>query len=222
MKNIFKVLFLIITVILIFSCVQPMNEKSKSSGSKKDNDSESFNTNDLLTLEGIKQAAENDDYYYSMTAEESDRSISVENPEIGDVNSNGRINICDALMTARYALGYKVYNFNEYTADTDMDGFIDLNDAVSIVKYCAGIYEKLPMNIIKNGYFNNNADNWFNYATSPADASLEIDNNQAVISIKNQGVNLWDIGFGQNGINIESGYTYKLSFKAKSVAVTPK
>jgi hypothetical protein len=57
----------------------------------------------------------------------------------GDVNSNGTIDIVDALLIAQYYVGLNPSNFNINAADTDCDGDVDIVDALLIAQYYVGL-----------------------------------------------------------------------------------
>ena len=57
----------------------------------------------------------------------------------GDVNGDGQINIVDALLTARYAVGLPVSNFNTDAADVNCDGDINIVDALFIARKAVGL-----------------------------------------------------------------------------------
>jgi hypothetical protein len=57
----------------------------------------------------------------------------------GDVNSDGTINIVDALMIAQYYVGLNPSNFNTAAADTTCDGNIDIVDALCVAQYYVGL-----------------------------------------------------------------------------------
>jgi lysophospholipase L1-like esterase len=58
---------------------------------------------------------------------------------VGDVNSDGAIDIVDALLTAQYYVGLDPQNFNAANADTNCDGSIDIVDALLIAQYYVGL-----------------------------------------------------------------------------------
>ena len=57
----------------------------------------------------------------------------------GDVNTDGRIDIVDALMVAQYYVGLNVSGFNPAVADADCNGNIDIIDALIIAQYYVGL-----------------------------------------------------------------------------------
>jgi len=59
----------------------------------------------------------------------------------GDVNTDGNINIVDALLVAQYYVGLEVQNFNPDAADTSCDGNINIVDALLIAQYYVGLIE---------------------------------------------------------------------------------
>jgi hypothetical protein len=56
----------------------------------------------------------------------------------GDVNSNGDIDILDALIIAQYYVGLPVA-IDETKADTNCDGSINIIDALLIAQYYVGL-----------------------------------------------------------------------------------
>ena len=59
--------------------------------------------------------------------------VTIKEPELGDSNANGVVNIADAVNTANYAIGNEVEHFNESAADVNRDGIISLADASATV-----------------------------------------------------------------------------------------
>ncbi|MBN1700156.1 MAG: dockerin type I repeat-containing protein, partial [Spirochaetales bacterium] len=58
---------------------------------------------------------------------------------IGDVNSNGSIDIVDALLVAQYYVGLDPANFNASNADANCNGNVDIVDALLIARYYVGL-----------------------------------------------------------------------------------
>jgi hypothetical protein len=58
---------------------------------------------------------------------------------IGDVDSNGTVNIIDAMLVAQYVAGLSPANFNLQAADYNPDGVININDALRIARHAAGL-----------------------------------------------------------------------------------
>jgi beta-glucosidase len=61
----------------------------------------------------------------------------------GDVNSNGSIDIVDALLTAQYYVGLNPAGFNTAVADVNCSGTIDIVDALRIAQYYVGLIASL-------------------------------------------------------------------------------
>ena len=57
----------------------------------------------------------------------------------GDVNGDGDLNIIDALLVARNAVGLSVGNFNADAADVNCDGNADIIDALLIARKAVGL-----------------------------------------------------------------------------------
>lgn len=60
-----------------------------------------------------------------------------------DVNSDGEIDIIDALLVVQYYVGLNPAGFNPLVADVDCDGDIDIVDALLIAQYYVGIISSL-------------------------------------------------------------------------------
>jgi hypothetical protein len=58
---------------------------------------------------------------------------------MGDVDSNGTVNIVDALRIAQYYIGMPVGNFNTAVADVNCDSKIDIVDALLVARFYIGI-----------------------------------------------------------------------------------
>jgi lysophospholipase L1-like esterase len=63
---------------------------------------------------------------------------------LGDVNSNGTVDIVDALVIAQYYVGLNPSNFNAANADVNCSGAIDIVDALLIAQYYVGLISQLP------------------------------------------------------------------------------
>ena len=57
---------------------------------------------------------------------------------LGDVDNNGMISIVDALLIAKYYVGYSLKNFNFSLADTNGDNSVDVSDALLVALYTVG------------------------------------------------------------------------------------
>ena len=62
----------------------------------------------------------------------------------GDVNSNGEIDIIDALLVAKYFVGVDLKPFDRSAADVSGDGVINIIDALQIAQYYVEIITILP------------------------------------------------------------------------------
>ncbi len=63
---------------------------------------------------------------------------------LGDVNSDGNVNLYDASLVAQYAIALPVANFNADVADVSGDGNVNLYDASLIAQYAVGLITKFP------------------------------------------------------------------------------
>lgn len=62
----------------------------------------------------------------------------------GDVDTNGSVNIVDALLTAQYYVGLELRNFDSVAADTDCNGNVNIVDALRIAQYYVGLLPAMP------------------------------------------------------------------------------
>ncbi|MBN2535444.1 MAG: cellulase family glycosylhydrolase [Spirochaetales bacterium] len=58
---------------------------------------------------------------------------------LGDVDSNGMVDIVDALLVAQYYVGLNPVSFNPEAADVNCDSMIDIVDALLIAQYYVGL-----------------------------------------------------------------------------------
>ncbi len=63
---------------------------------------------------------------------------------IGDVNSNGSIDIVDALLVAQYYVGLNPSGFSAQYADVNSSGSIDIVDALLVAQYYVGLITEFP------------------------------------------------------------------------------
>jgi hypothetical protein len=63
---------------------------------------------------------------------------------LGDVNSNGTIDIVDALLIAQYYVGLNPPGFNASAADVNCSGSIDIVDALLVAQLYVGLISELP------------------------------------------------------------------------------
>jgi endo-1,4-beta-xylanase len=66
-------------------------------------------------------------------------TVIITDVSLGDTNSDGTIDIIDALLTAQYYVQLEPDNFNPGAADTNCDGEIDIIDALLIAQYYVGL-----------------------------------------------------------------------------------
>ena len=80
-------------------------------------------------------------------------TITIEDYVLGDVNSNGGVDIGDAVTIVNYLVGKNTSSFVEKAADTNKNGQTDIGDAVTIVNYLVGKTPIMLRNakIIENG-----------------------------------------------------------------------
>lgn len=71
-------------------------------------------------------------------------------------------------------------------------------------------------NLLINSDFSSGNEGWENAVTSPGAADVSFENGRAVYRISNVGTEDWNVQLKQNGIVLEQGAHYKVTFKAKS------
>lgn len=71
-------------------------------------------------------------------------------------------------------------------------------------------------NLLVNSDFSSGNEGWENAVTSPGAADVSFENGRAVYKISNVGTEDWNVQLKQNGIVLEQGEHYKVTFKAKS------
>ena len=78
--------------------------------------------------------------------------------------------------------------------------------------------EEAGKNLLKNGDFSNEKDNWNIYIKAPEDATTNIADNAIVYHISNAGTEDWNVQLKQSGLTLEEGCKYRVTFKATSTA----
>ena len=71
-------------------------------------------------------------------------------------------------------------------------------------------------NLLVNSDFSSGNEGWENAVTSSGAADVSFENGRAVYKISNVGTEDWNVQLKQNGIVLEQGAHYKVTFKAKS------
>ncbi|WP_374055673.1 carbohydrate binding domain-containing protein [Rossellomorea sp. FM04394] len=71
-------------------------------------------------------------------------------------------------------------------------------------------------NAIQNGSFDTDLESWGNYVHFDASAGISSEDGQAKISIGNEGNETWSVQLFQEGLKLEPGVEYTLSFDASS------
>ena len=71
-------------------------------------------------------------------------------------------------------------------------------------------------NLLVNSDFSSGNKGWENAVTFPGAADVSFENGRAVYKISNVGTEDWNVQLKQNGIVLEQGAHYKVTFKAKS------
>lgn len=76
--------------------------------------------------------------------------------------------------------------------------------------------EEAGKNLLKNGDFSNETDNW--NINVPEDATTNIADHAIVYHISNAGTEEWHVQLKQSGLTLEKGCKYRVTFKATSTA----
>src|SRR5699024_6791951 len=71
-------------------------------------------------------------------------------------------------------------------------------------------------NLLANSDFASGIEGWENAVTAPGAAEVSFENGRAVYNITDVGNEDWNVQLKQNGIVLEHGAHYKVSFKVKS------
>jgi len=71
-------------------------------------------------------------------------TVSAQNLLLGDSDSNGIVNIVDALMIAQYTVGQTMNNINLQAADTNVDNVVNIVDALIVAQFCVGLITEMP------------------------------------------------------------------------------
>ncbi|MBN2739182.1 MAG: CotH kinase family protein [Spirochaetales bacterium] len=80
---------------------------------------------------------------YTMTPT-PDNTPTPTSTNLGDVNTDGAINIVDALLIAQFYVNMVPSNFNRTNADVNSDGNINIVDALLIAQYYVNIIDSFP------------------------------------------------------------------------------
>ena len=121
--------------------------------SSKSNAAFSGNSGDVLELtlnlagslsEGsydvaIRNIVITDDYAHTYQSEDVSTLLTISNVLLGDVNSDGYVDLSDAIMVTYYSLHVVPASFNAAAADMNGDGEIDLSDAIVIIYKSLGV-----------------------------------------------------------------------------------
>jgi len=137
-KKIYFAVMSILLLLMFAACSMPV-------GGEKVNPLEEYKY-DLTTLEGFQRLIEDPEYLTELVEETQISEAAVDNPQLGDVNADGAVDIVDALLVAQYYVGLQV-DVNIDVADVNLDGAIDILDALLIAQYYVGIIDTLPINI---------------------------------------------------------------------------
>lgn len=94
-------------------------------------------------------------------------------------------------------------------------------DNIKLEKIAAPAAPTIPskpigVNLLNNSDFANGVDGWENAITAPGAATATFTDNKATYSISNVGTADWNVQLKQNGITLEKGHKYKVTFKANS------
>lgn len=91
-------------------------------------------------------------------------------------------------------------------------------DNINLEKIDAPDIDEQPVgeNLLVNSDFASGSEGWENAVTAPGAAEVSFKNGRAVYNITDVGTEDWNVQLKQNGIVLEQGAHYKVTFKAKS------
>ncbi len=72
-------------------------------------------------------------------------------------------------------------------------------------------------NVLENGDFTDGLNHWFWWQDAGGFADIYENNNEAVAEVFAGGGESWSVGLAQNGITLENGKRYKVSFRARTM-----
>jgi hypothetical protein len=92
-----------------------------------------------------------------------------------------------------------------------------------VVQPVNNYYPGTSTNLVQNGDFSNGATGWslYNNAAAGASSTFSVVSGEAYIDIINGSTVTYYIQFKQNGLNVENGKSYTVSFDARSVSARP-
>ncbi|WP_246055333.1 carbohydrate binding domain-containing protein [Pseudalkalibacillus caeni] len=106
--------------------------------------------------------------------------------------------------------GQVVFNMGEATGDLYLDN-------VSMIKTTSmPDYGNIDLAPLKNGDFSNDLSSWTNYVHFDASAQFGTEEEEAKISIANEGNEPWSVILEQGDLKLAEGAVYELSFEARS------
>ncbi|MFW5656224.1 MAG: cellulase family glycosylhydrolase [Bacteroidota bacterium] len=74
----------------------------------------------------------------------------------------------------------------------------------------------LPGNLITNPHFLDSTNHWYLYQSPDAEADFSVENNKAKVAIQDGTANAQDVALVNNGLRLEYGKSYKVSFLASA------
>lgn len=93
-----------------------------------------------ISLTENKLSIRNTENIVSKVLRNSTSTLTINNVITGDVNSDGEVDLSDAIMVTYYSLKVVLPSFNESAADMNDDGEIDLSDAITIIYMSLGVH----------------------------------------------------------------------------------
>ncbi len=115
---------------------------------------------------------------------------------------------------------WAAYEF-DFTVPTTLDAAFNIDLGGETGEYyfddfTLNTQQLAELNLLNNPDFIENDEGWGLVTLSGAEAAGSVEEGEYIIRIMNSGANPWDIYFGQNGLVIESGFEYRVSFDAYS------
>ncbi len=98
----------------------------------------------------------------------------------------------------------------------DGDGDVFMDDVVMLKTSNIPDYGNIDLYPLKNGDFAAGLDSWTNYIHYDAAAGISVENNEAKVTIGNEGNETWSVLLEQPNLSLAKGVVYELSFAARS------
>lgn len=171
-------------------------------------------TDKYLVQKGIQLIKDNEYVLSFKGRADKDREI-----KIALLNEDGNISY---ITPQEMDLNKKSNQFEmkfKHTGETDSNSqliFYLGGDSADVYLDDIVLKTEVDMNPLQNGDFSSGLSNWSNYVHFDATASVESENEQAKISIVNEGNETWSVLLEQANLALVEGLQYELRFTARS------